>query len=135
VCPKTVAEKQFCTPGPVAEAFITGAAAAGNIRLGPELAELNTRTPRTAAMHSWPCSAGRSRSAAGARAMCVPFSPLAPGRQSRQPAGNALVLELRGRMRTTHHPWLGTHTTTVCDGDNESRLVMQDIEGYKFCLD
>src|SRR5262249_20150895 len=29
-------------PGPVAEAFITGAAAAGHTRLGPELAELNT---------------------------------------------------------------------------------------------
>jgi len=27
---------------PIAEAFITGAAAAGNTRLGPELAELNT---------------------------------------------------------------------------------------------
>jgi len=39
---KTVAEKAFCALGPVAEAFITGAAAAGNTRLGPELAELNT---------------------------------------------------------------------------------------------
>jgi transposase len=42
VRPKTVAEKQFCALGPVAEAFITGAAAAGHTRLGPELAELNT---------------------------------------------------------------------------------------------
>jgi transposase len=42
VRPKTVAEKQFCALGPVAETFITGAAAAGHTRLGPELAELNT---------------------------------------------------------------------------------------------
>jgi transposase len=42
VRPKTAAEKQFCALGPVAEAFITGAAAAGHTRLGPELAELNT---------------------------------------------------------------------------------------------
>ncbi len=42
VRPRTVAEKAFCALGPTAEAFITGAAAAGNTRLGPELAELNT---------------------------------------------------------------------------------------------
>ena len=40
--PKTAAEKEFCALGPVAEAFITGAAAAGSTRLGTELAELNT---------------------------------------------------------------------------------------------
>ncbi len=38
--PKTVAEKRFCALGPAAEAFITGAAAAGHTRLGPELEEL-----------------------------------------------------------------------------------------------
>jgi transposase len=42
VRPRTAAEQAFCALGPVAEAFITGAAAAGNTRLGPELAELNT---------------------------------------------------------------------------------------------
>jgi hypothetical protein len=42
VRPKTAAEKEFCALGPAAEAFITGAAAAGHTRLGPELAELNT---------------------------------------------------------------------------------------------
>ena len=42
VRPKTVAEKRFCALGPVAEAFITGAAAAGHTRLGPELDELAT---------------------------------------------------------------------------------------------
>jgi transposase len=42
VRPKTAAEKQFCALGPVAEAFITGAAASGATRLPAELAELNT---------------------------------------------------------------------------------------------
>ena len=42
VRPKTAAEKAFCALGPAAGAFITGAAAAGHTRLGPELAELNT---------------------------------------------------------------------------------------------
>src|SRR5207248_11762725 len=41
VRPKTAAEKAFCAFGPGAEAFITGAAAAGHTRLGSELAELN----------------------------------------------------------------------------------------------
>jgi hypothetical protein len=40
--PKTTVEKEFCSLGPVAEAFITGAAAAGSTRLGTDLAELNT---------------------------------------------------------------------------------------------
>ena len=42
VRPRTAAEKEFCALGPVAEAFITGAAAAGSTRLGTDLAELNT---------------------------------------------------------------------------------------------
>jgi hypothetical protein len=42
VRPKTAVEKAFGARGPVAEAFITGAAAAGSTRLGGELAELNT---------------------------------------------------------------------------------------------
>jgi hypothetical protein len=42
VRPRTGAEKQFCALGPVAEAFITGAAAARATRLPAELAELNT---------------------------------------------------------------------------------------------
>jgi transposase len=42
VRPKTAAEKQFCALGPVAEAFIIGAAASGATRLPAELAELNT---------------------------------------------------------------------------------------------
>ena len=35
--PRTSAEKEFCALGPAAEAFLVGAAAAGNTRLGPEL--------------------------------------------------------------------------------------------------
>src|ERR1017187_894981 len=42
VRPRTAAEKEFCALGPVAEAFITGAAASGSTRLGTDLAELNT---------------------------------------------------------------------------------------------
>jgi len=41
VRPRTAAERAFCALGPVAEAFITGAAAAGHTRLGPELVELS----------------------------------------------------------------------------------------------
>ena len=40
VRPKTATEKAFCALGPVAEAFLTGAAAAGSTRLGGELGEL-----------------------------------------------------------------------------------------------
>jgi Integrase core domain len=41
VRPRTAVEREFCALGPVAEAFITGAAASGVTRLGAELAELN----------------------------------------------------------------------------------------------
>jgi transposase len=40
VRPKTATEKAFCALGPAAEAFLTGAAAAGSTRLGGELGEL-----------------------------------------------------------------------------------------------
>ena len=40
VRPSTTAEKAFCALGPVAEAFLKGAAAAGNTKLGSELDEL-----------------------------------------------------------------------------------------------
>jgi len=94
VRPKTVAEKQFCTLGPVAEAFITGAAAAGNTRLGPELAELNTLRDahgeqpfldalgRAVAFGRWRAGDVRCILAAGA------------GTADPRSAGDALVLEL-----------------------------------------
>jgi hypothetical protein len=94
VRPKTVVEKEFCTLGPVAEAFITGAAAAGNTRLGPELAELNTLR----AAHgeeTFLAALGRAVAFGRWRAGDV-RSILAAGAGTAQPraAGDALVLEL-----------------------------------------
>lgn len=93
VRPRTVAEKAFCALGPVAEAFITGAAAAGNTRLGPELAELNTLHAAhgdEAFLHAL----GRAVDFGRWRAADV-RSILAAGAATPQPrqAGDALVLE------------------------------------------
>ena len=94
VRPKTAAEKAFCAFGPAAEAFITGAAAAGHTRLGPELAELNTlraahgddafgaALDRAVAFSRWRAADVRSILAAGS------------GRADPQAAGDALVVEL-----------------------------------------
>ena len=94
VRPKTAAEKAFCALGPTAEAFITGAAAAGHTRLGPELAELNTlraahgeevfgaALDRAVAFGRWRAADVRSILAAGA------------GTADPRAAGGALVLEL-----------------------------------------
>ena len=94
VRPKTVQEKDFCALGPVAEAFITGAAAAGNTRLGPELAELNTlraahgpdvflaALTRAVAFGRWRAADVRSILAAGV------------GIPDPRAAGDALVLDL-----------------------------------------
>jgi hypothetical protein len=94
VRPRTAAEKAFCALGPVAEAFITGAAAAGHTRLGPELAELNTLRAahgedafgaalgRAVAFGRWRAADVRSILAAG------------PGTADPRPAGDALVLKL-----------------------------------------
>jgi len=95
VRPKTAAEKEFCALGPVAEAFITGAAAAGSTRLGTDLAELNTlraahgdqeflaALDRAVAFCRWRPADVRSILAAGAGV---------PGPRVR--AGDALVLDL-----------------------------------------
>ncbi len=95
VRPKTAAEKAFCSLGPVAEAFITGAAAAGATRLPAELAELNTlraahgdqeflaALDRAVAFGRWRAADVRSILAAGAG---VPGPKVA--------AGDALVLDL-----------------------------------------
>src|SRR6266540_3898873 len=94
VRPKTVAEKEFCALGPVAEAFITGAAAAGNTRLGPELAELNTLR---AAHGDEPFGDALARAVAFGRWRAADVrSILAAGTGTPQPtaAGDALVLEL-----------------------------------------
>src|SRR5271170_5333581 len=95
VRPKTAAEKEFCSLGPVAEAFITGAAASGSTRLGTDLAELNTlraahgdqeflaALDRAVAFCRWRPADVRSILAAGAG---VP--------EPRVPAGDALILDL-----------------------------------------
>jgi transposase len=94
VRPKTAAEKAFCALGPVAEAFITGAAAAGHTRLGPDLAELNAlraahgdeafaaALDRAVAFGRWRPADVRSILAAG------------PGAADPRPAGDALILDL-----------------------------------------
>jgi transposase len=94
VRPRTAQEKAFCALGPTAEAFITGAAAAGNTRLGPELSELNTLAAahgerafldalgRAVAFGRWRAADVRSILAAGT------------GTPQPTPAGDALVLEL-----------------------------------------
>ena len=94
VRPRTAQEKAFCALGPTAEAFITGAAAAGNTRLGPELSELNT----LAAAHgerAFLDALGRAVAFGRWRAADV-RSILAAGTGTPQPttAGDALVLEL-----------------------------------------
>ena len=94
VRPRTQAEKDFCALGSVAEAFITGAAAAGNTRLGPELAELNTLR---AAHGDGLFLAALSRAVAFGRWRSGDIrSILAAGAGTAQPAdaGDALVLEL-----------------------------------------
>jgi hypothetical protein len=94
VRPKTVAEKAFCALGPTAEAFITGAAAAGNTRLGSELVELNTLA---AARGERVFLDALSRAVAFGRWRAADVrSILAAGTGTPQPttAGDALVLEL-----------------------------------------
>jgi hypothetical protein len=94
VRPRTAAEKEFCALGPVAEAFITGAAASGSTRLGTDLAELNTlraahgdraflaALDRAVAFSRWRPADVRSILAAG------------NGTADPRPAGDALVLDL-----------------------------------------
>jgi hypothetical protein len=94
VRPRTAAEKEFCALGPVAEAFIAGAAAAGSTRLGTDLAELGTlraahgeeafaaALERAVAFGRWRAADVRSILAAGS------------GTADPRPAGQALVLGL-----------------------------------------
>jgi hypothetical protein len=94
VRPKTTAEREFCALGPVAEAFITGAAAAGSTRLGTELAELNTLR---AAHGEQAFLAALDRAVAFCRWRSADVrSILAAGAGAPQPgiAGDALALDL-----------------------------------------
>ena len=63
VRPKTAAEKEFCALGPVAEAFITGAAASGGTRLGRRAgrAEHAARRPRRGSVRRRAGPGGRVR--------------------------------------------------------------------------
>ncbi len=95
VRPKTAAEKEFCALGPVAEAFITGAAAAGQHPAGRRSgrAEHAARRPRRPGVPRRAGPGGRVLPVAGRR------RPLHPGRRRRgarapAPAGDALVLDL-----------------------------------------
>jgi len=92
--PRTAAEQRFCALGPDAEAFLVGAAAAGNTRLGPELdvllalAAAHGPDALTAALHRavafrrWRAADVRSILAAGT-ATPTPSPP-----------GDALVVDL-----------------------------------------
>ncbi|MBP2365152.1 transposase [Pseudonocardia parietis] len=92
--PKTADEKTFCALGPAAQAFLTGAVAAGSARLGTELGELLAlgqahgeqalldALARATAFRRWRAEDVRSILAAGAAA------------PRPQPAGQALVVEL-----------------------------------------
>jgi transposase len=94
VRPRTVAEKEFCSLGAVAEAFITGAAASGNTRLGPELVELNTLR---AAHGDETFTAALDRAVAFSRWRAADVrSILAAGTATPQPrkSGDALILDL-----------------------------------------
>jgi hypothetical protein len=94
VTPRTAAELAFCALGPVAEQWLRSAAASGNTRLGPELAELAAleaahgrdtliaARERAITFGRWRASGVRSILAAGA-GIAQPTEP-----------GEALVIEL-----------------------------------------
>ena len=94
VTPRTAAEQAFCALGPVAEQWLRQAAASGNTRLGPELAELAAlhaahgpaallaALERAVTFGRWNASGVRSILAAGA-GVAQPTEP-----------GDALVIEL-----------------------------------------
>ena len=94
VTPRSAAEQAFCALGPVAESWLRQAAASGNTRLGPELAELaalqaahghealGAALERAVRFGRWNASGVRSILAAGAGVA----QPTAPG--------EALVIEL-----------------------------------------
>ena len=117
VRPKTAAEQRFCSFGPVAEAFLTGAAASGHTRLGAELDELLAlaaaygRDPllaalaRATAFRRWHAADVRSILAAGV------------GTPDPRPAGEALIIELpKVSTRPLADYALPTNPTTVTGG-------------------
>ena len=92
--PRTAAEKEFCALGPVAEAFIKGAASAGVTKLGSELEEL---AGLQAAHGTEALIAALTRAVAFSRWRAADVrSILAAGTGTPQPtaAGEALVVDL-----------------------------------------
>jgi transposase len=94
VRPRTPAEQAFCSLGPVAVAWLKGAAAAGNTRLSVELAELAAM--EAAHGREQLIAALRRAVAFGRWWACDVRSILAAGTgvAQPQPAGEALVIEL-----------------------------------------
>ena len=92
--PKTTVEKQFCALGTDAEAFLVGAAAIGNTRLGSELKILlalgaaHGEQALLAALHR--AVAFRRFRAADVRSILAAGA----GTPQPRPAGDALVLDL-----------------------------------------
>ena len=92
--PRTPAEREFLALGPVAEQFLTGAAAAGVTKLGGEIAEILTLA---AAHGSEPLLAALERAVTFGRWRAADVrSILATGGHAPRPtpAGQALVLTL-----------------------------------------
>jgi len=118
VRPRTPAEKAFCALGPIAEAFVTGAAAAGHTRLGPELEQLAAleaahgrevllaALERAVSFGRWRAADVRSILDAGAG---TPPSPPGRGRPGARAAHGAG--QVAGRLR--HRPIRGRCTVTA----------------------
>ena len=81
--PKTPAEREFLALGPVAEQFLTGAAAAGVTKLGGEIAEILT----LGAAHGSRAAARRTGAGGDVRPVAGRRRPVDPGHQrTRTPA-------------------------------------------------
>ena len=91
--PKTAAEVAFCALGPVAEAFIKGAAARGVTTLAADLVELCAMEAAHGKTSSSPPSNGRSASAASGPTTCVPSWRPEPVSHGHVP-GDALIVDL-----------------------------------------
>ena len=123
--PRTVAEQRFCALGPDAEAFLVGAAASGNTRLGPELdillalqaahgaPALTAALHRAVAFKRWRAADVRSILAAGL------------GTPNPRPAGDALVLDLPTAVPRSldDYTFTALDLTTPADDSADATLV------------
>lgn len=112
--PKTTVEQQFCGLGPDAQAFLVGAAAIGNTRLGSELEILlalgaaHGEQALIAALHR--AVAFRRFRAADVRSILAAGA----GAPQPRPAGQALILDLPIAPTRSLDAY---KITTVCDGE------------------